>query len=209
MSASKIETQQLAGRIEELIASGTATSQGIAAALKTEGYAISQPTISRYLKKVRETRTDETRKIVEDHIQKTVPADLDALESIEGQCLEWSQEDNEAFAHRLALKYIKEHLAVWREALMAAVDEESSATAVKEIMAQVANWMADDISLQKKRLAAMRMASIIIDMKLRYAGLIDASKDGNVFILGKDDELEKDSETGRFVVHVGGKDGKS
>lgn len=218
MAASKIDTLHLAPRIEALITSGTNTSQTISDALKAEGHNISQPTISRYLKKVRETRTEETQKIVQDHVQKNVPADLDALESIEGQCLEWAQEDNDTFAHRLAARHIAAHMSDWVDIIRqydgeASKDplqaEDAARDAAKGMMALCLTWMADDISLQKKRIAAMRMASIIIDMKLRYAGLIDASKDGNVFILGKDDELDKDPETGRFVVHIGGASGKS
>ena len=40
MAVSKIETQQLGKRIEELIASGITTSQGISETLKSEGHDI-------------------------------------------------------------------------------------------------------------------------------------------------------------------------
>jgi predicted transcriptional regulator len=211
--AGKIEKLGLVKRIEELIMAGTNSSEGIAAALKAEGYAISQPTISRYLKRTREERREETQKIISDHVQATVPADLTALETMEAQCLAWAQEENDSFAHRLAGRNIAQNLTAWLDRILTInpashTDPEeldkARRQAVKEIMGDCLLWIADEFSIQKARLSAMRQAAGIIDLKLRYAGLIDVTKEGNVFILGSEDRLEKDPQTGRFLVIKGG-----
>ncbi len=213
--ASKIEKLGLVKRIEDLIASGTSTSEAISSALKAEGFTVSQPTISRYLKRTREERREETQKILSDHVQAHVPGDLTALETMEAQCLDWAQEDNAAFAHRLAGRNIAAKLDEWVSVILAANKnavhteaeelEDARTLAVKEIMAQAIGFVADEFAVQRARLLAMQRASNIIEMKLRYAGLM-GEKEGNVFILGNDDRLEKDENTGRFLVIKGGKD---
>ncbi len=214
MTVSKIEKLGLVKRIEELISAGVTTSQAISEALKKEGKNISQPSVSRYLKTLRDTRLDETKKILQDHVQKTVPADLTAIETMEAQCLRWAEEDNQAFAHRIAAKNIDENLNKW-SALIRDIEQHPITDAaakerqktLREIMEQCLLFIADDLALQRSRIAAMKMARDFIDTKLKYAGLIDSEQEGNVFIVGKEDRLEQDQETGRFIVHKGGRNG--
>jgi len=210
--AGKIEKLGLVKRIEGLIAGGTTSSEAIAAALKTEGYAVSQPTVARWLKRTREERREETQKIIADHVQETVPADLDALEQMEAQCLAWAKEENDAFAYRLAGRNIAQNLSTWLGRILSINPasytepeelDRARHDAVKEIMADCLGWIIDEFAIQKARLAAMRQGSAIIEMKLRFSGLID-SKDGNVFIVGADDRVERDPSSGRFVVIKGG-----
>ncbi|HAJ26814.1 MAG TPA: hypothetical protein DCG53_06140 [Syntrophus sp. (in: bacteria)] len=216
MARNKITTMGLQKRVEELIASGVTTSVGIANALQADGKKISQPTVCRYLKEVKDTRLQETQQIVQAHVQKTVPADLAALEEMEVQCLEWAREENGDFSHRLAAKHIFDKLDDWLkiirdvEAMSAATIEEriqSRKTAVKEIIRQSIRFVVDELHMQKSRTNAMRMAANIIDLKLRYAGLIDGNKDGGIFFVDRErgDELIKDEKTGRLMVIPGGK----
>jgi hypothetical protein len=213
MATSKIESLGLAKRIEELISSGVRSSPAISTALKTEGFNVSQPTVSRWLKHVRETRSDATQKIIADHVEKTVPADLAALEKMEAQCLTWAHEEDDAFACRLAEQKIDEHLQVWLEkiqgvdrALYADAKEHLAARrlAVREFMTLCLLWIADDIAMQKKRIGAMRQATTIIDLKLRYSGVIGAGDTGHIYLVGQD-EVEKDPQNGRLLVFKGGK----
>jgi len=215
MAAGKIEKLGLVKRIEELIAGGTTSSEAISSALKAEGHAVSQPTVARYLKRTREERREETQKIISDHIQETVPADLDALEEMEAQCLAWAKEENTEFAHRLAGRHIAENLPAWLARILSInplshVDpkelDKARRAAVGEIMSDCLSWIADEFAIQKARLSAMRQAQGIIDLKLRYAGIIDTTKEGNIFILGNEDRLAKDPQSGRFVVIKGGAD---
>ncbi|OPY17022.1 MAG: Arginine repressor, DNA binding domain [Syntrophus sp. PtaB.Bin075] len=208
---SKIKSLGLAPRIEELFSSGVTTSVAISNALKAEGFNISQPTVSRYLKEERETRREETRTIVQNHVQKTVPTDLKALEDMEAQCLAWAEEDVNAFAHRLAGQHIEEHLESWVSQIYDAAnsqDPDSRKIAIKGIMRQCLAWIADDKALQKSRINAMRMAANIIDLKLRYSGIIEGSNEGGIFFVNpaSGDRLIKDEKTDRFMVIKGGAD---
>jgi len=206
----KIAALGLAPRIEELISSGVTTSSAIAEALQKDGHRISQPTVSRYLKEERETRREETRKIVQDHVQKTVPTDLQALEDMEAQCLAWAAEDTAEFSHRLARQHISAHVNGWadkiREAASSITDDKLKI--VKEIMTQVVIWITDDLALQKSRIFAMRMASNIIDLKLRYSGVIDGANEGGIYFVNpeKGDRLVQDEKTQRFMVIKGGQE---
>lgn len=212
MATSKIESLGLAKRIEELISSGIHSSPAISAALKKEGFNVSQPTVSRWLKHVRETRVEATQQIIQDHIQKTVPADLEALEKMEAACLTWAHEENDAFACRLARQNITEALQAWfgriqsiNPALYADPAELLKArnNAVRDIMAECLEWIADDIAMQKKRIGAMRQATTIIDLKLRYSGVIGSGDSGNIYLLGKDD-VQEGSEGGlRLIIRDG------
>lgn len=215
MATGKIEKLGLVKRIEDLIATGTGSAEAISYALKKEGFNVSQPTISRYLKRTREERREETQKILSDHVQAHVPGDLTALEAMEAQCLTWAHEDNDAFAHRLAGRNIAARLDEWvgiilsvNPAIYPDTEKLNAARflAVKEIMTQCVGFVSDDFAIQRARLLAMQRATGIIEMKLRYAGIIDSAKEGNVFILGSEDRLEKDDASGRFLVIKGGRE---
>jgi hypothetical protein len=60
-------------------------------------------------------------------------------------------------------------------------------------MADCLGWIADDLSLQKARLAAMRMASQIIDLKLKHA--IGDSGGSNIIIGAPEDATPAQPET--------------
>ena len=212
MPTSKIEKWGLQKRIEDLIAAGTRTSAAISDALKKEGFDVSQPTIARHLKFVRETRREETQKIVQDHIQKTVPKDLNALETMEGQCLTNAQEDISAFAHRLAARKIAEQIDSWIDRLSAlnAVTypdpkelRKAKWDAAEAMMDQCIRWVVDDYAFQKNSRGAMRQATQIIGLKLQYSGIIGADQEGNIFLVKKG-ELKEDPTTGRLIVLRGG-----
>lgn len=215
MAVSKIEKLGLAKRIEELISSGVTSSPAIASALKLEGHNVSQPTVSRHLKAVRESRAKETSKIVQDHVRDVVPADLEALENMETVCLDWSKEDIFAFAHRLASRFITDHLTEWRNMIMAveaslyADPKEFQAArgkAVQEIMDQCIRQITDELIHRKMRMSAMRQASQIIALKLQYSGALGAGAGGNIFLMGSGPEdPQKDETAGQLMVFPGGK----
>ena len=81
----KIDKYELGDRVLALSGEGKTTSQ-IAEIITTElsgRETISQPTVSRWLQKVRKDRSDQTKQIFHDHIKVVLPADLAALEEIE------------------------------------------------------------------------------------------------------------------------------
>lgn len=192
----KIIQLGLAGKIESLIAEGVISAQAISARLAQDGYSISQPTISRWLKHQSDARRETAQQLVQEHVKQTVPADLVALEEMEAQCLAWARETNDEFAHRLSGRCIADHLESWATTIQtagkdiaAAGDEEEAERvrrqAVRQIMDQCLAWIADDITLQKARLGAMRMAAAIIDLKLKHA--IDGEGASNILICASED----------------------
>jgi len=191
--SNKVLQMGIAGKIESLIASGIITSKDISNKLKSEGFDISQPTISRWLREQKENRRETTQQLVRDHVEKSVPADLDALDEMEVQCLQWARETNDEFAHRLAGRRIADSLEDWASSLRSAEAarfedpekaEDARAATIKLIMNQCITWIADDLAMQKARLSAMRMASIIIDLKLKHA--IGGEGASNIWIGGAD-----------------------
>ena len=88
-AVNKIEKYNLQNRVLALSGEGNTTHQ-IAAILTEEAegrYSISQPTVSRWLKTVREDRAEQTKQLVHDHVKEHVPADLQALEDLESEYL--------------------------------------------------------------------------------------------------------------------------
>jgi predicted transcriptional regulator len=207
---SKIKSLGLTHRIEELISSGINTSAAISEALKKEGYNVSQPTVSRYLKETRDARKEETKDIVQEHVQKTIPTDLKALEDMEAKCLNWAEENPAAFTNRLADQHIDASLDSWIEKIYSAQtsDPDARRAIVKGIMSQCLSWIADDLSLQKSRIFAMRMATNIIDLKLRYSGILDGANEGGIYFVNPEsgDRLVENKETGRLMVIKGGQE---
>lgn len=200
----KIESLGLQNEVEKLIESGTTTSVGIHAALSAQGYKISQPTVSRYLKDIKEARQTETASILSDHISKNLPTDLNAIEAMEAQCLEWTKEDNNKFAHRLAVKHVTEDAPQWIDTILKLVDADPKVKnqAIEDIIDKCLRYIADDFKLQSARLAAMKQAGSFIDMKLRYA--MGESQDGKIIFLNNGETVKRDDNTGKLVVIPGG-----
>jgi DNA-binding transcriptional ArsR family regulator len=204
--ASKIDRAGLAPVILELQSAGITTSIAISAALKEQGFNISQPTVSRWLKAHKDLGRDDTRQIVQDHIKAAVPADLDALENMEAACLAWAKEDEESFSERIANQRIKDAIPEWKETIANTPADRVGET-VADIIRKCLHWIAQDVGLQKRRLAAMKQATSIIELKLRYSGIIDAAGSGNIIMVdSRKDRVVQDEHSGRLMVIKGGKD---
>jgi len=82
----KIEKHNLQGRCLALFREGRTTAE--IADILTQELAgvdtISQPSVSRWLKPIRDDERDETRKRIHDHIKQTVESDLEILDEVEG-----------------------------------------------------------------------------------------------------------------------------
>lgn len=204
MATNKIIALGLQKTVEELISAGIRTSTKISEALKARNYPVSQSTVSRYLASVEEERKADTQSIVSDHVRAKVPEDLTALEAMEAQCLSWAGENTESFAHRLAGKHILDAAQSWVEQLnsLTCLDAKARNKALESIIEQCLGWIADDLKLQNARLAAMKQAASIINMKLSYA--LGENKDGAIYFLEKGDKVQRDEETGRVMVFPGG-----
>lgn len=68
----------------------TMTSRQISEKLKQEyGVDVSHVAVARYIKDIRQERAEQTKALVQDKIKATVPRDLDILDELIAQELEW------------------------------------------------------------------------------------------------------------------------
>ena len=85
MVITKIEKHKLEARVIALFNDGKSTHE-IATVLNTElngEDTISQSTVARFVKTIREDTRDATRQFIHDHIKKNVESDLETLDEIE------------------------------------------------------------------------------------------------------------------------------
>lgn len=183
----KIEKHDLGPRIFRMITHDGLNTTQVAAALTDQGFAISQPTISRWWKDQRENPTiqNEVQELIQEHIKKEIPKDMDALESMEGQCLEWAEEGVADQAERIMVwERVVMALDTWAEQIKAAAlqGEKEKKALAKRLVGQCLKWIIEDRGNQRERLAAMRMAANIVEIKLRFSGVIDGAASGNIYI---------------------------
>jgi len=208
----KIEKHNLGPRVLRMLLKEGKTSAQIAETLTREGIKISQPTVSRFIKAQRENARDEVQDILHDHVQRELPKDLTALEEMERICLAWAQEEPDTTAERVSLwQKVMEQIPVWREKIITYSDLETKdkAQVIRGFIEQVTRWLLEDINIQKQRINAMRMATSIIDTKLKYSGVLREDEGSNIIIAGQDDRQADTGESdgdGYKTLHVVGKE---
>ncbi len=204
----KITKHNLGPRILQLLTEKGRNSGQIARILTDEGFKISQPTISRWLSKERETHKDEVKDLVHNHVAKVVPDDLNALEDMEKQCLEWAKEGPDIRSERIsAWPKILDTFNEVKNSLLTA-DEKEFIKAMKAFYQRCLHWIIEDLNNQKDRLSAMREARSIIDTKLKYSGILEGITAGNIFIgPTKDGEEAKEGDVAphKRLLHLAGK----
>ena len=186
---SKIDRLSLGPRVMQMVLKEGLSSARIAEILTADGFRISQTSVSRYIRRHRKDVEPTVSEMVMEHVQATVPKDLEAVEGMEARALAWGEEDPETQAERMA---------AW-EKILAAIDgwtdhirdealkcEDKKAAAVKAFAKQCLLWVIEDLDNKKTRMAAMKLASGLIELKLRYSGVIDGAGSGNIFIMGDD-----------------------
>jgi hypothetical protein len=198
---SKIERLGLADRVHQLMVDeGIATGRAIGRILRKEGHAISDAAVNRYLSKVGRVAGQRAERIIQEHVDKVVPEDLDALEKLEALTLKWSNEDPEELADRLAgvRAAIEFELDEWRKLIEDAVsasDRSKKNIAVGNIIKRCLGYLLKDERLQDKRLKAMGMVVKIIELKLSKAGLLKDDGRGRIIVVDASKEYDPD-ETG-------------
>ena len=204
----KITKHNLGPRILHLMTQEGKNSVEIARILTEEGFKISQPTISRWITRERDSHKDEVRDIVHDHVSKVVPDDMKALEEMEKQCLAWSREGPDTKSERIAAwEKIKESYAVVKDHLLSATPDTLN-DILNVFYKRCLNWILEDLDSQKERLSAMREARSIIDTKLKYAGLLEGQAGGNIFIgpaPHEEPSSDEEQESSNRVLHITGK----
>jgi len=181
----KIEKHNLGPRILEMLTQEGFNSVQIAARLTKDGFKLSQPTVSRWIKEEREQQQNHAKDLIRKHVDREIPKDLNALEAMELHTLAWANEEPETKAERITTwERVLQTLDTWADEITQATlkDMKGRKTVVKGFVAQCLTWLMEEHGNQDKRLAAMRMASTIIEVKLRHAGIIEGLTSGNIYI---------------------------
>jgi predicted transcriptional regulator len=209
----KIEKHNLGPRVLHLLLKEGKTSSQIAEILTKDGFKVSQPTVSRFIKANREKARDEVQDLIHDHVQREIPKDMTALEDMEQLCLAWAKEEPDTTAERIALwGKVQAQIPAWREKILsyAQGSDEEKAVIIKEFIQLVSRWLFEDLNMQKQRINAMRMATGIIDTKLKYSGVLQTGEGSNIIISGDEDERdeERSDREDRTLRLVGKDDGE-
>jgi hypothetical protein len=194
--AGKIEQLNLGPRIMDLIGQGLGTHD-IAAKLRAEGIKISQPTVSRWVKDAREKSQAKAEKIFSDHVERELPKDLEALEQMEKFCLAWMAEEAGEKVKRISSwRRVNDSLEEFARLLQFVPSDKERSAHVKTIIQKIMGWLVEDINQQKQRIGAMKMATGIIEVKLRNAGLLGDSEKGRIVIKPYDNSKPLDEAAG-------------
>lgn len=181
----KIEYLGLSDTVQQLMAEGVVTRAEMTERLQNDyGADVSEATVGRYMAKIRSAAQDEAFQKIQDHVNKTVPDDLDALEEMEKQALEWTREAGITSAERAtaAAENISGEIEQWRDMLLSEKDPQKI---VRWIIKRCIFYLAEDDRRQEQRLSAMRMVHKIIETKLSKAGLLDDETKGRIVFLQK------------------------
>ena len=209
----KIEKHNLGPRILEMLTQEGFNSVQIAARLTKDGFKLSQPTVSRWIKENREQQQNHAKDLIRKHVDREIPKDLNALEDMELHTLAWASEEPETKAERISTwERVLERLDMWADEITQAAlrDMKGKKEVVKAFVGQCLTWLMEEHGNQEKRLAAMRMATNIIEVKLRHAGIIEGLTSGHIYIGEAEDPSKPkgytdDDKEGRrlFVIRKG------
>lgn len=185
----KIEKFQIGDRILALCGDGL-TDEEIAKIVNQEAdgaYTISRPTVSRWLQGVRRARAQKTKKVYDEHIEAVLPNDLEALERLEKYFLsialpDFNQDPNAEPATQPCQECKGtgeiEELYLQEPRHRMEPCPACKGKGKKEILPEI-------IDPRDRRASADRVVKII-DIKLKYAGLLENPE------YGKDDDSPVD-----------------
>lgn len=185
----KITKYRLEARVLELSGVPRATTYTIAEQVTQElkdrgiGDSVSQSTVSRFLSRVRKDRSEQTRSVVQEHIKEVVPKDLQALEEIEGWLLSIFRNQKEVVKIRAEL--LK--------------DEE-----LKKLLSAIEGGGEPGSYDLKVRGSAAMMALKVIELKLKYSGILETPDDKQeAEQLAREMEAELDPELEKAIGDLG------
>lgn len=181
---SVIEKYQLGPRVETLSYREGKSDTEIARILKAEGFRVSQPTVSRYLRDVKQTAAEEVTGIIQEHLGKELPKDLDVLEKMEALTYAWAMEKDEDVIEQISDRdWFDGILPVWRKLISGITDEESKELAMGSILREALAQVLRFLDIRKRRLYYIKSTRDAIALKLQYSGVIDSDKSGNIVIM--------------------------
>lgn len=212
-SISKIERLGLAEKVSSLMVDdGIFVGREIGRILRKEGHRISDAAVNRYLAKVGRVSKSRADKIIQDHVDKVVPDDLDALERVESVSLKWFNEEPAEMADRLAevRSTIDFEVDGWASMISRAASSTPTERVkiINTIVKTCLDYILKDERLQEKRLKAAAMAVKVIELKLAKSGMLKDDGRGRIVIVDSSKEYDPDvkSETKKrkpLVIHFG------
>ncbi len=179
----KIDRLGYAEIVQQLMADGVNTRQAMAECLNNDyGLDVSEATVGRYMARIRSAAQDQAFQTITEHVNRTVPDDLDALEEMEKICLDWSRQAGRDRAERLAeaAENIAGEIDAWHDLI---IQSEDPKKATKQIIKKALALIAMDDRRQEQRLSAMRQVHKIIETKLSKAGLLDDDQKGRIVFM--------------------------
>lgn len=194
-SQTKIEKWGLAPKVLELLSKGITSPSAIAEALNEfmlgsdehRGRSVTRTAVTRFIDAKKPEIKKAATEIFTDHVKTVVPNDLSALEEFEALCLGWVRESVENRHARITQAVVKIDGEVdkWAKLLDEARDPEARENAVKGIVGRCLKYLSGDDDEQKRRLAAMRQATQIIDLKLTKAAMLEDTDKGRIIIIDR------------------------
>jgi len=204
----KIEQLGLSDTVQSLMAEGITTRAEMTERLQSDyGADLSEATVGRYMARIRSAAQDEAFHKIQDHVNRVVPDDLDALEEMEKMVLGWSREAGASHTERVAAaaERISGEFPKWRQQMDEATDPEKQRGVIRWMIKQTCFYIQEDDRRQEQRLAAMRMAHKIIETKLSKAGLLDDDQKGRIVFLTRQAAGEDDPDNAGKRPPVDGK----
>ena len=217
----KIEKWGLAPQVLDLLSRGITSPAAIADALngfmlghdEHKGRSVTRTAVTRFIEAKKPEIKKAATAIFTDHVKNVVPNDLSALEEFEGLCLEWVRESVENRHARIAeaVARIDDEVERWSALLEQARDPEEKATALRGIVSRCLKYLSGDDDEQKRRLAAMRQATQIIDLKLTKAAMLEDTDKGRIIIVDRSGDYNQEQTPGqvreKYTMLTGGRHG--
>jgi hypothetical protein len=194
----KIDQMGLSETVQRLMAEGVTTRADMTERLRSEhGADVSEATVGRYMARVRRAAEGEAFAYIQDHVNRTVPDDMEALEEMERTALDWSREAGASQSERAALaaERIAGEIEEWRDRLLSFAEKDQQQF-VRWVIKRCTSYLAEDDRRQEQRLSAMRMVHKIIETKLSKAGLLDDEQKGRIIFLQRAAAGEEDLQRG-------------
>lgn len=199
----KIEKLGLEEHVQQLMVSGKATTaRSIGKALRDEGHDISDSAVNRYVNKKKEGLTQKSQQILEEHLQKELPKDLEQLESWQKLLHGWALENPTETADRLAAGAEKLNLRLEEFHSLLVAPRDNTARLAKDplyIERDILSWclklLLKDARLQEQRTRAMLAGLKIIEAKVVRGGIpLDGAKQGRIVIIDRSKDYDPDGD---------------
>lgn len=124
-----IEQMGLTGRVLELASRGL-SSRAISEQLAAEGYRISHVSVNAFLRRVRQEAREASRQVVQAHVEKSLPTDLDHLERLRDALMQDFEAAKDPYQRAVIANQLRQVLALRLK--MAGADQADELAALVE-----------------------------------------------------------------------------